>query len=153
MNDLLYLPEPRLLFAHGQALEDPRDGLTLFGPLDEDRPYGIRFGVVGTPAGIELLKAWVNRIQRPISNNPSQVARPPFPGFEASFRVPWDHRPTHEVPIPAMDLQNCVLLDDRHQRVYRTVDLYAERIVDALCQQEAPVDLWFAVVPDDVHRY
>jgi hypothetical protein len=142
-----------LLFAHGQALDDPRDGLTLFGPLDEDRPYGIRFGVVGTPAGIELLKAWVKRAQEPITNSPPRVARPPFPGFEAAFRVPWDYRPTHEAPIPDIDLQNCVLLGDRHQRVYRTVNLYADRILDALWQKEAPVDVWFTVVPDDVYRY
>jgi hypothetical protein len=29
MKDLIYIPEPRLLFRHGQAMEDPRDGLTL----------------------------------------------------------------------------------------------------------------------------
>jgi hypothetical protein len=52
-----------------------------------------------------------------------------------------------------MDLQNCILLDDRHQRVFRTVDLYAERILETMHQQEAPVDLWFVVVPDDVRRY
>ncbi|MDP9471404.1 MAG: hypothetical protein M3Q71_12170 [Chloroflexota bacterium] len=153
MTDLLHLTEPRLLFAHGQALEDPRDGLTLFGPLDEGRPYGVRYGVIGTPEGIKLLKAWVKRIQRPIVNTPPQVARPPFSGFEATFRVPWDPRPTYEVPIPSMDLQNCVLLDDRHQRVFRTVDLYAERIAETMRQQEAPVDLWFVVIPDDVYKY
>jgi hypothetical protein len=153
MTDLVYLSEPRLLFAHGQALEDPRDGLTLFGPLDKDRPYGVRFGVVGTPEGIGLLKGWVKRAQGPIANTPPQVARPPFPGFEAAFRVPWHHLPTHEVPIPAMDLQNAVLLDDPHQRVYGTVNLYADRVLDVLCQQEAPVDVWFVIVPDDVHRY
>ncbi len=153
MTDLVHLPEPRLLFAHGQALEDPRDGLALFGPLDEGRPYGVRYGVVGTPGGIELLKGWVKRIQGPIVNDPPQVARPPFPGFEATFRVPWDPRPSYEVPIPSMDLQNCVLLDDRHQRVFRTVDLYAARIAETVRQQEAPVDLWFVVVPDDVYRY
>jgi hypothetical protein len=52
-----------------------------------------------------------------------------------------------------MDLENCVLLDDRHQRVFRTVDLYAERIVETMRQQEASVDLWFVVVPDDVYKY
>lgn len=153
MTELLYLREPRLLFAHEQALEDPRDGLTLFGPLDEGRPYGVRYGVVGTPQGIDILKNWVRRIQGPITNHPPQIARPPFPGFESTFRVPWDPRPTHEVPIPAMDLQNSVLLDDRHQRVFRTVDLYANRIIEAIRQQETPVDLWFVVVPDEVYRY
>ena len=30
MKDLIYIPEPRLLFRHDQAMEDPRDGLTLY---------------------------------------------------------------------------------------------------------------------------
>ena len=153
MTDLLHIPEPRLLFAHDQALEDPRDGLTLFGPLDEGMPFGVRYGAVGTPEGISLLKSWVKRAQGPIANSPPQVARPPFPGFEATFRIPWDPRPTHEVPIPSMDLENCVLLGDRHQRVYRTVDLYSDRIASTLLHQETPVDVWFVVVPDDVYRY
>jgi hypothetical protein len=45
---LLKLPEPLLLFRHGQAMEDPRDGLTLFGPLDFAAPLGVRAGLVGT---------------------------------------------------------------------------------------------------------
>lgn len=151
--ELLHLSEPRLLFAHGQALEDPRDGLTLFGPLDDGRPYGVRYGVVGTSEGIALLKTWIQRIQIPIFNQSGRIARPPFPGFDAAFRIPWDSRPAHEAPIPVADLQNCFLLDDRHQRVFRTVDLYARRISETIVEQEIPVDLWFVVVPDDVHRY
>jgi hypothetical protein len=27
MTDLIHIPEPRLLFRHNQAMEDPRDGL------------------------------------------------------------------------------------------------------------------------------
>lgn len=153
MTDLIHLPEPRLLFAHGQALEDPRDGLALFGPLDQGKPFGLRYGVVGTPDGISALKAWVGRASRPIANDPPQVARPPFPGFEATFRVPWDPRPTYEAPIPPIELENVVLLDDRHQRVFGTVDLYAERVLQALRHEESSVDLWFVVVPDDVYKY
>ena len=63
IRNLVYLPEPRLLFRYGQAMEDPRDGLTLFGPLDEISPYGIRAAVVGTPAGIRKYKSWVQWIQ------------------------------------------------------------------------------------------
>jgi hypothetical protein len=38
MKDLIHIPEPRLLFRHNQATEDPRDGLfmpTLFLDIDE----------------------------------------------------------------------------------------------------------------------
>lgn len=86
-RQLLHLPEPRLLFRYGQALEDPRDGLTLFGPLDEISPFGIRAAVVGTPSGIEKYKVWVQWIQGMVKLSVPNPARPPFPGFESAFRI------------------------------------------------------------------
>lgn len=56
---LRYSGEPLLRFAYDQTAEDPRDGLTLFGPLDTARPYGVRAGVIGTDRGIELFRRWV----------------------------------------------------------------------------------------------
>ena len=88
MRSLLHLPEPKLLFRYGQALEDPRDGLTLFGPLDEISPYGIRAAVIGTPAGIAKYKTWVSWIQglvRLFSPNP---ARPPVSRIRIGFPYP-----------------------------------------------------------------
>jgi hypothetical protein len=54
--------EPELQFGYGQCLDDPKQGLFLFGPLEERRPSSMRVGVVGTPAGIELYKQWVRAI-------------------------------------------------------------------------------------------
>ena len=51
-GNLIKLPEPTLRFGYDQEMEDPKDGLMLFGPLDEGRPYGIRCGVIGTRDGI-----------------------------------------------------------------------------------------------------
>ena len=61
---MVRIPEPRLEFAHGQAVEDPRDGLTLFGPYDKasGAAYGIKTGVIGTPGGIARFKKWVKYI-------------------------------------------------------------------------------------------
>ena len=33
-NEIILLKEPLLKFAYEQMVEDPRDGLTLFGPFD-----------------------------------------------------------------------------------------------------------------------
>ncbi len=150
---LVRLPEPRLRFGYDQALDDPRDGLTLFGPLDEGNPRGIRAGVVGTKDGITLFRDWVGRIQGPVAVDPPRPARPSFPGFEAAFRVPWDPRPVVELHVDPLDLRKCLLLDDRHLRVFRTVDLFAGRIVEAVRELESTVDVWFVVVPDDVRKY
>ena len=84
---LIWLPEPRLLFGSDQAIEDPRDGLTLFGPLDKGRPYGIRAGVIGTATGIALFKCWLQWVQGPVESIKASIARPPFPGFEENHHA------------------------------------------------------------------
>ena len=47
---LQHIEEPRLGFRYSQKLEHPKDGLFLFGPLDERaNPAEMRIGVIGTP--------------------------------------------------------------------------------------------------------
>ena len=150
---LIRLPEPKLLFRHGQAIEDPRDGLTLFGPLDEISPYGIRAGVVGTKEGIRKYKAWVQWMQGPVRLAVPNPARPPFPGFQSAFRIPWGPEPVLALEIDDSELKANAGLDDRHQRVFKTVNVYANAIEDALTAEEARPDVWFIVIPDYVRRY
>src|SRR5947208_15337433 len=105
MCKLLKLDEPCLLFQHDQAMEDPRDGLTLFGPLDEGKPYGIRAGVVGTRTGIPKFRSWVDWVQHSVRLQNPVLARPPFPGFEAAFRVQW-----HPAPALAFEVDDAQLM-------------------------------------------
>lgn len=153
IRKLLKLDEPRLLFQHGQAMEDPRDGLTLFGPLDEGKPYGIRGGVVGTTMCIAKFRAWVDWLQGPVRLPTPVSARPPFPGFEAAFRVPWNTTPALVIEIDENELKAKCGLDDRHQRVFQTVELFSKAIVNALRDEESKPDVWFVVIPDYVRRY
>ena len=148
---MLLIDEPRLLFRYEQATEDPRDGLTLFGPLEKGRPYGIRFATVGTPDGIRLFREWVANAQLPIGD-PREVGRPSYPGFEAAFGIPWKPRPEHEIAIDESELHRRISFADSHHRVYKAVDLYEEAILNTVSTEESPVDLWFVVVPDAVYR-
>ena len=54
------LDEPDLEFRYGQRVQDPRDGLALFGPYDADQahPKMPVYGVIGTPEGIVCFRAW-----------------------------------------------------------------------------------------------
>lgn len=153
MNSLIKLPEPLLLFRHNQAMEDPRDGLTLFGPFDHGSLYGLRTGVIGTSAGVEAFQAWTRCIQTPVRTKTPIAARPPFPGFEAVFRIPWASKPMQTVTINEEDLKKRLFQDDRHQRVYQTVDLFAEAIIRTHTEEEAKPDVWFVVIPDIVRQY
>ena len=152
--DVLFLPEPSLTFAYEQALEDPRDGLTLFGPLDAGRPYGIRAGVIGTSQGIEYFRAWAVRLQGRLADQVrAKASRPPFPGFETVFRIPWRPDPIVAIAVPEAEIHAAVHLEDRHQRVHRTVSVFTNRLVAAQLEDDAKPDLWFVVIPDIIHKY
>lgn len=146
---MLRLPEPKLLFGHNQAIEDPRDGLTLFGPLDVGRTYGIRPAVIGTRAGIDRFWRWVQSIQGPI--NDKKRSRPPFPGFEAAFGVPFGARGVFERVVDEESLTNACNIVDVHQRVHSVVHLYSDPIKKTLDEDER-ADVWFVVVPDLVYE-
>jgi hypothetical protein len=150
---LIYLPEPLLLFRHGQAMEDPRDGLTLFGPLDIASPLGVRAGVVGTEDGIAAFKRWVAALHHPVRTKAPTASRPPFSGFESVFRIPWTDQPLQQAVISPDELKRRLYQDDRHQRVYQTVELFAEGILKVHREEEAKPDIWFVVIPDDVRKY
>jgi hypothetical protein len=157
MKELIKINEPKLLFRFGQEIEDPRDGLMLFGPLDEGKPYGIRAGVIGTPEGIVRFTNWVEKITKPVQDivesKQSKEARPLFLGFETIFRTPWMPKPTVQLQVLMDDILGCVYLDDQYQRVYKTVDLYASKIIKAVNEDDVQVDIWFVMVPDEVYQY
>lgn len=150
-HGLIHIPEPMLTFGFGQQVEDPRDGLLLFGPLDRGKPYGIQAAVIGTKRGIALYRDWSRRIQGHLKDEGSEIARPPFPGFETVFRIPWGLEPVLSVEVHEPDIQRAVLIADGHLRVYQTVGLYSERILAALKGEEVGIDVWFVVIPDIVH--
>jgi hypothetical protein len=149
-------PEPELAFGYGQLVADPRDGLTLFGPLVEGTPLGIRVGVIGTKTGIEYFCAWLNRIQGFLADGTQSIAatiaRPPFPGFAEVFRIPWAPEPVLRVEIPLAELEYACSKDDQHQRVYGTVSAYADRMQAAKEREEIQPDFWFVVIPDVIYR-
>ncbi len=45
-----------------------------------------------------------------------------------------------------------VNIDDRHQRVFQTVGVFTDRLLEALRREDVDVDLWFVVIPDVVHQ-
>jgi hypothetical protein len=134
-------------------MEDPRDGLALFGPFDRGSLYGIRTGVIGTATGIQEFKAWTARIQTPVRTRKPIQSRPPFPGFEAVFQIPLALEPVLELTVDEEDLKKRLYQDDRYQRVFQTVDLFADAIIKAHTEEERKPDVWFVAIPDEVRRY
>src|SRR2546428_13181913 len=90
MNSVTVFDEPQLEFASGEMLEHPRDGLTLFGPVDSkgiEKPSHLCYGVVGAKSGVGAFREFGKAVNRPIAtdSNLDEVLWPDFPGFEEGF--------------------------------------------------------------------
>ena len=153
---LIEIPEPELQFGFGQAMPHPKDGLLLYGPLANALAGGrLRIGVVATANGLRLYKSFVDRISRPIlpakADDPNHTV---FPGFQAVFGVEWPADPVAFVEVDPKALADAIRIGDRHQAIHKTVSLYSEAIVNHLRDEaETTIDLWMAVVPEDVYTY
>lgn len=153
-EEMRFTSERLLEFGYRQQLDDPRDGLFLFGPLaDERKPSEMRVGVVGTPRGLALYRSWVEAangfIPSPAS---SSVHHIPFPGFEATFRANWSPSPVVEIAISANEVASTIRGSSRHKAIFDTVTLFEEPIQRRLREDDLPIDLWFVVIPDEVWR-
>ena len=154
MNELIKLDEPLLLFNHNQALEDPRDGLSLFGPLKSKPPYGISYGIVGTEEGIERFYKWVDSIVKflAVKDISKRELWIPFPGFEPAFGILFSRKAVRENIINNKVLKEILREDDSFQRVHNVVDLYAMPILEFYRKADENLDLWFVISPEEIFK-
>ena len=150
---LIHIDEPQIVFGHNQETWDPRDGLTLFGPLDELKPYGITCGVVGTAVGIRKFEQWLEEIQSITRNEKSETSRPSFPGFENVFGLKWLPSRLVKRTIDPQVLNVHLFHEDSHYRVFGTVDVFAWEIIDTIKNEDVKCDIWFVIIPDEVYVY
>jgi len=152
MPKLIYLDEPSLLFNYDQSSIDPRDGLSLFGPIDKAKPSGIRWGVIGLKESIVRMKRWVENIQKPVISGDNLIARPIFPGFEAVLNTKIDTTPALEISINKNELGERAFCSDKYQRVFRTVSIFSDRIINSLRTEDVRPDIWCVVIPEYVYQ-
>jgi hypothetical protein len=157
LNDhVVVLDEPLLEFRYGQYVEDPHDGLGLFGPYGVDvsvHPKSIALGVIGTPEGIEKFLTWCNVAQGPILSpaHANPYLWPAFPGFEAAFQSTLSTEAPRLSELRPEDLTAACEELDPNRRAFEVVELYLSRI--ALTEKrEEPFGALVCVVPDLVWR-
>lgn len=153
---LIEIAEPELLFGYGQRMEHPKDGLLLYGPMDGGKSASkLRIGVVSTVTGLSRYSTCVDKMSKPIPPaRPDDPNHTLFPGFQALFGVEWPSRPEVWLEIDEVELAKAIRISDRHQAIHKAVSLYSDAIANHLREgSESSVDLWMAVVPEDVHKY
>ncbi|HUZ52199.1 MAG TPA: hypothetical protein VMU94_06690 [Streptosporangiaceae bacterium] len=125
--------EPLLEFAGNARHVDPRHGIWDYGPIDATSTAlrTIRAGIVGTPASVQGLRAWLDKCRLPIEAKDSRLGHlfVPFPGFDTSagFRstLVWDSR--LERHIRDRDIRRLAGLKP-HDAVRAAVELYAAEL-------------------------
>ena len=146
-DQLTYIEEPRLKFAYGQATEDSRDGLTLFGPYENTKGI-IRVGVVGTKATIGLYSNFVAQMNKPIFTK--SFGRPFYPGFKSVFGIEWPEDPALKLIIKQEDIDEKLAINNLRERTYQLVSLYLDAIMKCIEEEETAIDIWYILVPNTV---
>ncbi|MGH7984172.1 MAG: hypothetical protein ACREFF_13680 [Candidatus Udaeobacter sp.] len=154
MNSVSVFDEPRLEFAGGEMLEHPRDGLTLFGPVDSrgiEKPSHLSYGVIGTKAGVGAFREFVKTLNGPIATESTmdEVLWPHFPGFEEAFHAVLPVQPAWVEELDEFVVKNMASNLDDHQRVFGVVSLFLSQ-VRAAKKSDEPFRFFVIVVPDFV---
>jgi hypothetical protein len=148
-QQLMFLQEPKLSFGYGQSLEDPHDGLTLFGPYETFGPYTTQVGVIGTREGVTLYEQFVDAINRPIRSD-EERSRPSFPGFQSVFGVVWPKKPAYTQLLDSQAMAKVLRISNVRLRTYETVNTYLREIVRIHQREEVKLDVWVIIVPKEI---
>lgn len=155
-ENILILPEPELEFRYSQKMQNPRDGLTLFGPYDADassHPKNIAYGVIGTPEGISAFESWSEAIIKPILTESKFDPQlwPHFPGVEAAFLSSWSKVPAWSYSIDRDELLIDTQQKDANKRAFNLVNKYLEGIRIARKKDEA-FDVMVCIITDKIWK-
>lgn len=156
---LKYYEEPKLAFGYNQKTADPRDGLILYGPHETLDPFSVKAGVVSTSDGLEAYKEFVEKINKPIFSTKTiygkvkndEVSRPSFPGFEAVFNVKWSPNPEIHKVVSENTINSYLKEKQKKKRTITLVDLYLEKIVRAINDDDSQLNIWFIVIPRSIY--
>jgi hypothetical protein len=147
-NNLIYFDEPKLAFGYDQTSEDPRDGLTLFGPYEKSVSKSVQAGVIGTQKGINDYAEFVKRLEKPIISN--NIQRPSYLGFESIFGIKWLSQPVIERVVDEVVLDELLSIRNLQERTYKVVNLFLDEIKKVRNEEEADINVWFIVIPKSV---
>ena len=152
--NLIYLPEPQLTFGYNQKMEDPRDGLTLFGPYSRSLYSGqINVGIIGPEKQRNYVVEYLKLIHKPVVSTEPDIARPYFPGLEAALGVYINFSAVQYIDVDIKKIEEYLKYTDSYQRVFNLSNLYSDPLNKYAVQEDAPVDVWFVVIPDDVYKF
>lgn len=166
IKQIKYISEPNLMFGMNQTCEDPRDGLSMYGPYEKwgngfgINNYSICAGVIGTWEAIKEYSNFVNKLKAPIISKKktygglitaNHTQRPSFPGFEAVFDINWPIQPEITIAISLNQILTILNEKNKNLRANKLVNLYLEKMLKASSDSDTRVNIWFVLVPKQVY--
>jgi hypothetical protein len=155
-NRAVVLEEPRLEFRHGQFLEDPHDGLSLFGPYGVDvsaHPKNLTIGVIGTKQGIAAFNQWCKVVRGAVYPGEGLNTHlwPVFPGFEAAFCSDLPREAAWSCELDSEKLKQESMQRDPNKRAAGVVEQYLTAI-EKTEKKDETFGVLVCVVPDFVWK-
>ena len=154
--DYFYLGEPLLDFANGSHV-CPRAGITRYAVYDSNsipRRNDILLGAVGTNENIDLLKSWLEKSSRFISEKHSNQPNlfQSFTGFnkQSGFSTELILSDSNIKPLLKKELEEILTIKNPLRRIEEAVELYSEKI-KFLVQNKNP-EVIITIIPDKVHE-
>src|SRR5579883_1639874 len=156
-SEAILLEEPRLEFRYEQFLEDPHDGLSLFGPYGMEvssHPMSLTIGAIGTPDGLQDFTRWCRAARGPVYPGEALDPHlwPVFPGFEAAFCSDLPREPAWSCELDLEKLKQQSMLRDPSKRAAGVVEEYLAAIKKTE-KREEPFGVLVCVVPDFVWKH
>jgi len=153
-----YVEEPLLVFGENGVSPHPKEGLEIYGPIFPPADP-IRIGVIGTGAGIEAFRRFLDRIQHPVSPGLNSKGKPynplcfpPFPGTERAFRSQFETAPSIQSEIPLRYFEQAVDCASPADKLRNVVRLVVEKLA-TLKDIEPEPKLVAIVLPECVQEH
>ena len=154
---IIHIDEPELLFGSEQVLDHPKDGLMLYGPNRPPRRRQISIGLIATDTGDRHFSSWLRsalkRVRVPRAKKRDKKFRPHlsnFPGLTETFGLVTDIEDLAYYGLDLTEIEDCTAIENHHEAVARTADLFLAPIVKHLKNEERTIDVWILVVPEIV---
>lgn len=155
--EVIHIAEPELTFGHNQNLDNPKDGLFLYGPNRKTKNKNITIGVVGTGKGIGYFKKWLaNHIKGVKVPEPTKREKANrlhlsnFPGLEEAFGISVDMENLLTYSLDTNDVIRTTSIENLHEAVSKTSDLFLDPIENHIKEEEQSIDVWVLVIPERV---
>jgi hypothetical protein len=156
---LIHLPEPGLAFGFGQVTDHPKDGLFLYGPhRADDRKKVITIGVIGTKDGLGFFRTWASGVLNEMlvpppkkTDKEKRLHLSNFPGMPAAFGVSFVPDDFIEYEISADRIGDTTAIENHHEAVAETVEVYLDRVRHHDENEERRPDVWVFVLPEIIY--